>query len=195
MGLDARQHVGSSWIRDQTCVSCISGGFFTTELPGKPWCILMKLAMTGSLLHIQDGVLEHQAPNANQETASDQEPEEVCNLFGHHKCTVMDPKQSSQHQGALQKTRASIISRRQRNSTIKTWQQLQLNYLLISALLVVLAWTWASKTPVVLTTKARTTICWITRQFDILDLKDIAYSFLNLANNKNHLMKASFCFY
>ena len=27
---------GSSWARDQTCVSCLSGGFFTTALPGKP---------------------------------------------------------------------------------------------------------------------------------------------------------------
>ena len=27
---------GSSWPRDQTCVSCIAGGFFTTEPPGKP---------------------------------------------------------------------------------------------------------------------------------------------------------------
>ena len=27
---------GSSQLRDQTCVSCIAGGFFTTEPPGKP---------------------------------------------------------------------------------------------------------------------------------------------------------------
>ena len=27
---------GSSWPRDQTCVSCIAGGFFITEPPGKP---------------------------------------------------------------------------------------------------------------------------------------------------------------
>ena len=26
----------SSQIRDQTCISCITGGFFTTESPGKP---------------------------------------------------------------------------------------------------------------------------------------------------------------
>ena len=27
---------GSSWPRDQTCISCIAAGFFTTEPPGKP---------------------------------------------------------------------------------------------------------------------------------------------------------------
>ena len=27
---------GSSWSRDQTCVSCIAGRFFTTEAPGTP---------------------------------------------------------------------------------------------------------------------------------------------------------------
>ena len=27
---------GSSWTRDRTCLSCIAGRFFTTELPGKP---------------------------------------------------------------------------------------------------------------------------------------------------------------
>ena len=27
---------GSSWSRDQTRVSCLAGGFFTTESPGKP---------------------------------------------------------------------------------------------------------------------------------------------------------------
>ena len=27
---------GSSWPKDQTCISCIVGGFFTAELPGKP---------------------------------------------------------------------------------------------------------------------------------------------------------------
>ena len=26
----------SSWPRDQTCISCLAGGFFTTEPPGKP---------------------------------------------------------------------------------------------------------------------------------------------------------------
>ena len=26
----------SSWCRDQTCVSCLAGGFFTTEPPGRP---------------------------------------------------------------------------------------------------------------------------------------------------------------
>ena len=31
----ALQHVVSSQIRDQTCVSCIGSGFFTTEPPGK----------------------------------------------------------------------------------------------------------------------------------------------------------------
>ena len=28
---------GSSWPRDQTRVSCITGSFFTNEPPGKPW--------------------------------------------------------------------------------------------------------------------------------------------------------------
>ena len=27
---------GSSWPRDRTCISCITGGFFTAEPPGKP---------------------------------------------------------------------------------------------------------------------------------------------------------------
>ena len=27
---------GSSWLRNQTCVSCIADGFFTAEPPGKP---------------------------------------------------------------------------------------------------------------------------------------------------------------
>ena len=27
---------GSSWARDRICISCLSGRFFTTELPGKP---------------------------------------------------------------------------------------------------------------------------------------------------------------
>ena len=27
---------GSSWLRDQTCISCIAGWFFTAEPPGKP---------------------------------------------------------------------------------------------------------------------------------------------------------------
>ena len=34
-GLVAPQHVGSSWTRDRTCLSC-TGRFFTTEPPGKP---------------------------------------------------------------------------------------------------------------------------------------------------------------
>ena len=34
-GLVAPQDVGSSWIRDRTCVSC-TGNIFTTEPPGKP---------------------------------------------------------------------------------------------------------------------------------------------------------------
>jgi len=32
----APQHVGSSQIRDQTCVSCTGRQILTTELPGKP---------------------------------------------------------------------------------------------------------------------------------------------------------------
>ena len=35
---------GSSWPRGQTCVSCIAGGFFTTELPGKPQQTLYLMA-------------------------------------------------------------------------------------------------------------------------------------------------------
>ena len=27
---------GSSWLRDRTCISCLVGGFFSTEPPGKP---------------------------------------------------------------------------------------------------------------------------------------------------------------
>ena len=34
---------GSSWPRDWTCVSCIIGGFFTTEPPGKPLIILIHI--------------------------------------------------------------------------------------------------------------------------------------------------------
>ena len=36
-GLAAPRHVGSSWTRDRTCVSCVlAGRFFTTEPPEKP---------------------------------------------------------------------------------------------------------------------------------------------------------------
>ena len=35
-GSVARWHVASSWIRDWTHVSCMAGGFFTSEQPGKP---------------------------------------------------------------------------------------------------------------------------------------------------------------
>ena len=31
---------GSSWPRDGTCISCLAGGFFTTEPPGKPMILL-----------------------------------------------------------------------------------------------------------------------------------------------------------
>ena len=34
----------SSWPRNQTCVSCIAGRFFTTEPPGKPHCFVYSLA-------------------------------------------------------------------------------------------------------------------------------------------------------
>ena len=30
---------GSSQLRDRSCVSCIAGGFFTAETPGKPYTI------------------------------------------------------------------------------------------------------------------------------------------------------------
>ena len=47
MGLVAPWHVGFSWIRDQKTVSpALTGGFFTTESPGKPWNILLKAVVT-----------------------------------------------------------------------------------------------------------------------------------------------------
>ena len=36
VGLVPAQRVGSSQVRDQSCVSCVGRGFFTTEPPGKP---------------------------------------------------------------------------------------------------------------------------------------------------------------
>ena len=32
-------HQGSSQPRNRTCTSCLTGRFFTTEPPGKPWCL------------------------------------------------------------------------------------------------------------------------------------------------------------
>jgi len=37
---------GSSQPRDRTCVSCIAGGFFTTESPGKPSHVLYWISNT-----------------------------------------------------------------------------------------------------------------------------------------------------
>ena len=36
MNLVTPQHTGSSWTKDQTCVSSLAGRFFTTEPPRKP---------------------------------------------------------------------------------------------------------------------------------------------------------------
>ena len=47
---------GPSWLRDPAYVSCIAGGFFTTELPGKPptlvglFCLSVKYRSRGNLL-------------------------------------------------------------------------------------------------------------------------------------------------
>ena len=40
---------GSSWLRDQTHVSCIAGGFFAAEPSGKPVCLTSLLKKTISL--------------------------------------------------------------------------------------------------------------------------------------------------
>ena len=47
---------GSSWISDQTRVSCLAGVFFTTEPPGKPPLLL--------LLGCQSGVREVEKPGS-----------------------------------------------------------------------------------------------------------------------------------
>ena len=39
----APTYVGSYQIRDQTCISCIAGLFFTTEPPEKPWTCLLNI--------------------------------------------------------------------------------------------------------------------------------------------------------
>ena len=43
-GFIAPWHLGPSWTRDWTCVSCIAGGFFSTEPlpPGRPGCYFVK---------------------------------------------------------------------------------------------------------------------------------------------------------
>ena len=42
-GLVALRHVGSSWIRDRTCVSCVGRGFFTAESAGRPLSYFLKV--------------------------------------------------------------------------------------------------------------------------------------------------------
>ena len=49
-GLVVPQQVGSSQTRDQTRVSCIAGGFFTTEPPGK----LMLIKLVTDLMTISN---------------------------------------------------------------------------------------------------------------------------------------------
>ena len=52
--LVAPQHVGSSWIRDRTRVSCTASVFFTTEPPGKPLVVLILiLNMHGSFINFK----------------------------------------------------------------------------------------------------------------------------------------------
>ena len=43
---------GSSWPGDWTCISCIAGGFFITELPGKPMVLYIKKQNIFNLLVI-----------------------------------------------------------------------------------------------------------------------------------------------
>ena len=61
---------GSSQLRDQTWVSCITDGFFTTEPPGKPisfcnyvrrtrWFWLWGIAERGCSLYSNDAVFDH----------------------------------------------------------------------------------------------------------------------------------------
>ena len=42
---------GSSWPRDWTGVSCLAGGFSTTEPPGKPWSLPQSFVTNMTLLH------------------------------------------------------------------------------------------------------------------------------------------------
>ena len=39
---------GSSWLKNQTCLSCLADGFFTTEPPGKPIYCLITIKISGS---------------------------------------------------------------------------------------------------------------------------------------------------
>ena len=41
---------GSSWPGDWTCISCVAGGFFTTESPGKPTVLYIKKQSIFNLL-------------------------------------------------------------------------------------------------------------------------------------------------
>ena len=43
---------GSSWPGDWTCISCVAGGFFITELPGKPMVLYIKKQNIFNLLVI-----------------------------------------------------------------------------------------------------------------------------------------------
>ena len=44
---------GSSWSRDQTCVSCLAGRFFTTKPPGKPKIVLIKFQTRNYWIELQ----------------------------------------------------------------------------------------------------------------------------------------------
>ena len=53
-GLVALQHVGSSQIRNQTCVSCVDwqADFFATEPPGKPYISFIFIYFISIYIHI-----------------------------------------------------------------------------------------------------------------------------------------------
>ena len=44
---------GSSWCKDRTRVSCIAGGFFTAELPGKPYLTQNVVVRVDKTLHVK----------------------------------------------------------------------------------------------------------------------------------------------
>ena len=55
---------GSSWPRDQTRVSCIAGGFFTTEPPGKPHSLISSVQFSHSVVSnsLRPHELQHARP-------------------------------------------------------------------------------------------------------------------------------------
>ena len=46
----------SSWPRDQTCSSCIAGGFFTTEPQGKPYIVYLDVKIPSKVLKVKGKV-------------------------------------------------------------------------------------------------------------------------------------------